>query len=221
MNILFISGWGFSPNCMKLIGDNLPNATCDYIGVSEALGPNLGPRINAFDEAPIVVAWSTGAFIALDYHIKNPGALQGLGIISGGLSFVKSPVNPSGTHPKILKRMITAMDQFPDKVLQDFCIKAAKPFDTQTQFLDPAQATKLALEYLSSINITSAPLALSGFTIHGSNDQIIPASAQQALKELLPSMDHHIVKNGGHALPITHAQEVASHITKLGFATKI
>jgi len=205
---------------MKLVGDLIPDANCRYLGVSEALEHGLETSINAFEEAPFVVGWSTGAFIALAHLINNPTAFSGLGLISGGLSFVKSETNPSGTHPKIVKRMIAAMDQHPDKVLEDFCINASKPIDAQTQFLDAAEATKSALEYLLTINITSEPLDIQGFSIHGCEDQIIPASAQGALATLLPTMSHHAVENGGHALPITHADEIAAHIVKLGFPEK-
>jgi pimeloyl-ACP methyl ester carboxylesterase len=113
MQIVFVGGWGFTQEhyqpFLKGLEERLSEKGCiKYIDNTSRV---------SFDPPFIGIGHSLGVAYLLKHHAHNLSALINIG---GFPCFVKTPQQPYGASPKILRAMQQKFDTQPEQVLHDF-----------------------------------------------------------------------------------------------------
>ena len=199
-SLVFIHGWGMGPELWSPIISRLP-------GVTPRL-PDLvfkGAPDKPVGSNPLVIAHSLGVMWAIR-HLPLPWA--GLVSINGFTRFTRSDHFP-GVAPLLLEQMKFRLRENMNGVLDRFLRRCGMTHPI-IQGFDQDMLSQ-GLEWLSDWDTRAqfSRMDCPVLAICGASDPIITESHSRACFSSNPLI---IVKGGGHLIPLTHADWLASHI---------
>jgi pimeloyl-[acyl-carrier protein] methyl ester esterase len=205
-------GWAVSPETLK----NTFGNDAEYIDVNRVM-PELfdGSRRLRGDWADIVISecqltggnapdvlagWSTGAMFA--YAAACVCHPRKLILLSATPCFCRKGDFRFGARPSVIDRMISALTQGKDAVLQSFYERCGLEYNAAAIPDYSVNELSLGLAFLKQADLRPlAPQPINPIFYHGQNDEIIPVSASKYFCE--QTGGEHITVGGGH-LPAVH-----------------
>ncbi len=141
-----------------------------------------------------ITAFSLGAILAI--KLAQLVEFKSVTLLAPTLSFISRPDHPSGINPRVLKRMIRAIDTKCDIVLRDFDLNCGIEQIVQRDY--SPEILKTGLQFLQNVNLSTAPLLGNPEIkiVHATDDQIIPMESGQRVAELLKCSIES--RTGGH-----------------------
>jgi len=148
----------------------------------------------------VLAGWSTGAMFA--YAVARTCCPQKLTLLSATPCFCRKDDFRFGTRPQIVDRMISALGQDKDAVLQSFYKQCGLQYDSIEIPDYTIDELSSGLKFLKQADLRPlTPLPIKPLFCHGRDDQIIPPPASICFSEQTEGV-HHIF-DGGHAF-FTH-----------------
>lgn len=204
-------GWGFDASCWERWHRLIP--ACDKIHLGERgyfCKPFDMPNFEKIDSLKILVTHSLGLHFVSDGLISKADLL----VIIGG--FVSFHPEDMGQYQRSYKRVELMQEQLqhdPDLVLSDFyrrCFYPHLPEKKGEKDINHELLTKdlLLLHQPRKINPRRCLI------IHGEHDSVVSTKKAKNLQEEIKDSQCVIVEGGGHALPITHAEQCYQLIKK-------
>lgn len=207
-SLLLISGWAHGLAAIQPMGA----ALSDRFDVQLLTGAQV-LKDQAVPDADFIVTGSMGGLLAMELL---PASCKKLVLISSTAKFCASEDYPSGIAEKILKRMILQLKRDPIPVLTEFYKNVHHPYRA-VKTIPGCSPNELivGLEYLltSDVRPKVSAIKIPVLLLHGTEDQIIPVSAAEWLRDHLPNSELTLFENDGHALPAHHFDEVMAAIT--------
>ena len=198
--LVFVHGWGMGPELWSPIIARLPGFTPWLADLGFR-----GSPVKPFVSNPLVIAHSLGLMWAI-IHLPRPWA--GLVSINGFTRFTRSNHFP-GVAPQHLEQMKLRLGEDMYGVLDRFFHRCGMTHPL-TQGFDQGMLSQ-GLEWLSEWDTRGqfSRMDCPVLAICGASDPIITESHSRACFSSNPLI---IVKGGGHLMPLTHAEWLASRI---------
>lgn len=195
MNIVFVHGWGCDASYWDRVANNLPEFSSKRVNLGFV---GAGARVSEVEEPSMFIAHSLGAMWALKHY---GGLMRGLVAING------FPCFTDHADPKTLRSMILRLQRTPQKQMEDFWDVCDLPHH------DSLHISTL-LKGLASLKDWDLKTELENLTcpvmsLVGRNDPILN---YDVMMRDWAKYEMHIAQDGGHSLPISHAQWCAEKI---------
>lgn len=232
--IVLLHGWGFLPGIWDPVIEQLQQRGIDLPITAPALPldghiSQLTAIESLFDTLPDtahLVGWSLGGELALAYTLCFPERVGSLTLISSTPCFMNRPDWELGQPATLLDDFDQRLAESPAALLKRFSSlirhgdNAAMRDRALTESLlnqsepDLERLTS-GLRFLRTIDLRGAcstqnelpPITL----IHGTADSVVPlAAAQWLAHELKATLTP--IENASHALPLTHAEQIAEQL---------
>lgn len=207
-SLLLISGWAHGLAAIQPMGA----ALSDRFDVQLLTGAQV-LKDQALPDADYIVTGSMGGLLAMELL---PASCRKLVLISSTAKFCASKDYPGGIAEKILKRMILQLRRDPIPVLSEFYKNVHHPYRVVKTIPGCSPHELVAgLEYLlvSDARHITPSIKIPVLLLHGTEDQIIPFSAAEWLRDHLPNSELTLFEHHGHALPAHHFDKVMDAIT--------
>ena len=164
-----------------------------------------GTPVNPTVSTPLVIAHSLGLMWAL---VNLPRPWAGLVAINGFTRFTRADNFP-GVEPDLLRRMKSRLRVDMKGVVEDF-LRRCGMASPHTQGLDRARLIQ-GLEWLAEwdTRVQFSRVGCPVLAIGGTADPIVTAPHSRACFSATPLV---MVQGGGHLLPLTHGDWLASRI---------
>ena len=232
--IVLLHGWGFMPGIWGPVIEQLQQRGIDMPITAPALPldghiSQLTAIESLFDTLPDtahLVGWSLGGELALAYALCFPERVSSLTLISSTPCFMNRPDWDLGQPATLLDDFDQRLDDSPAALLKRFSSLIRHGDNTAMRdraltdcLLNQSEpdTDRLAsgLRFLRTIDLRGAcntqtelpPITL----IHGTADSVVPMAAAQWLAQRLQATLTPI-ENASHALPLTHAVQIAEHL---------
>jgi pimeloyl-[acyl-carrier protein] methyl ester esterase len=189
---LFLPGWSTSADVWA-----------PFASSGDELGGAIEPGMD-------VVAWSLGAMRALDAATRIP--LASLTLVAASPQFVRGDGYRHGWRSSALLRMRERLEVDTEAVIDDFQSLLFAPGEARSA--PPREHDRRVLEeglrFLERYSLhgreheVHCPVRL----LHGELDALCPLAAAELLAEALPQAELTVVAGAGHALPLSHPDEV-------------
>jgi pimeloyl-ACP methyl ester carboxylesterase len=218
MTVFAFPGWGCSSEVFYNLKKYL-HEECIVFPWESVLSENSQYEIiKQIDSGSIIIGWSIGGFGVLDMNLHKTAKHAVL--ISSGLSFSKSKVNPFGVPGHIIKKMQNEILET-GKVNNDFFVNAVFPEEETEYFKQCFQNSRKdmlhkGLDFLQSYSYEFEVIQhKNNITIfQGKDDKIFHyGGAAKAAKVL--NAAYQLIDNAGHFLPFTHCEVIAKYINSL------
>jgi len=190
----FENGWGFRPEPLAPLLDQIPNESGLWIG------------------------YSLGGLRLLDTLQANPtDPPKLLVLIAATLSFVERPQAPYGTPRSQLRAIRAGLGRDSEKTLRNFCrlcfAPDKPPADTaELMRTEDAETIIAETDELLTFDFTAADFPrLPTLVLHGADDEVTSPEAARALADAFDATPVY-AQDAGHGLPITHATWCAERI---------
>ncbi len=231
----FLGGWGFSKSAVE--AESL--AQLSYSIHEFSLGPvQTGQPSEAAAQFAaelagrppgVVLAWSTGAMIALDAAAHFPDCLSGLVLMAATPSFVETSEFEHGVPLLQLRALRSAIKRDRELALRAFFKTVLHPSTQHENLLEfwlsqsgmlPDDTLIGGLAFLESYNAlsTARRIRVPTLLLHGAQDEIVPEKAGALLAELIPQAEFVEYKDVGHYLLARGRDKTLSVIE--GFAAR-
>lgn len=197
--LLLVHGWGFAPGFWGELLLRLPDfdAECVDLGF---YGERRVPEISR----PLVVAHSMG----LPWALANiPRPWSGLLAVNSFARFTRAQHFIEGVPPRMVERMQSRFESDPHGVTAEFLARCGV-FEPETSGIEP-EALAGMLSWLGRCDERTSLMMLScpRMALAGRNDPIVPEAMSLAS---FPPAELVLAEGGGHLLPLTHPDWVAS-----------
>ncbi len=232
--MVLLHGWGFLPSIWHAVTEQLERQ-----GVKNSINTPALPlsgnisQLTAIEtlfdtlpESAHLVGWSLGGELALAYTLCFPERVKSLTLISTTPCFMHRPEWELGQPATLLDDFDQRLLENPNALLKRFSSlirhgdsvamrdRALSALMQQHAELDTERLTS-GLKFLRTIDLRAAcrvqtdlpPISL----IHGSADGVVPLAAAQWLSNEL-NANITIFDHASHALPLTHAEEIAANL---------
>ncbi|CAA7626518.1 alpha/beta fold hydrolase [Magnetospirillum sp. UT-4] len=200
--LVLVHGWGFDAGFWQPVAQRLP----DFERVFVDLGFRGEARIPDSLDQPLVVGHSMGFPWALA-HLPRPWA--GAMAINSFARFLRAPDFVAGVPPVKLQRMIDKFGTEPHAVTADFLsrigVEAPEVEDIRPEPLARALDWLAACDQRAALAGLDCPLQ----AVAGTHDQLVPEAMSRVS---FPPQALVLAEGGGHLLPQTHPEWVASRI---------
>lgn len=220
-DIVWLTGWGMSPETWEEICARLPQANHivpDFspCTTAEELTRTARAAMESAEEPPVVVAWSLGGLMAL--MLCREVSMSHLVLVGSTARFVRGKGEAHlGWGDAVLRQMQRALASHREEVIHGFRSKLVPfPDEVSGQAREALRADTWTLPgliaglqllrdmdarpYLGSI---PHPVTI----VHGADDEICPVGAARELHEGIPRARLHVWENAGHAPQWTRPQE--------------
>lgn len=172
----------------------------------------------------VLLGWSLGAMVAMQVATRFKDAVAGLVLVAPCARFIRDDQQPHpGWDARVLTRMKRRMAQAPAEVLKDFSrlmlSEGEQAHDWSTERMNslltaraPVASLQAGLDYLVSTDLRGLLelREVPTWIIHGSDDQVCPPVASEALvQRQLVTAERWVVQGAGHAPHVTRAHECA------------
>ncbi|CAA7626195.1 alpha/beta hydrolase [Magnetospirillum sp. SS-4] len=197
--LLLVHGWGFAPAFWGELLLRLPDFDADCVDMG-FYGERRVPRMSR----PLVVTHSMG----LPWALANiPRPWSGLLAVNSFARFTRAQHFIEGVAPRMVERMLSRFESDPHGVAAEFLGRCGV-FEPDTSGIDPAPLAE-ALAWLGKCDERTSLMMLGcpRMALAGRNDPIVPEV--MSLASFLPG-ELVLAEGGGHLLPLTHPDWVAS-----------
>ena len=204
--LAFLHGWGYGPESWDAWTGGFGAAPVAVLNAGY-----FGQRRLDLPHNPdgwIGVGHSLGFARLLEMDV----AWRGLVGVSGFLRFCQKPGRNTGTPVDVLNAMLHRFDEAPQDVLARFHRRCGQQGACQGQALAGGLARLRAdLVHLRDLDLRpenhpdTAPV--STLLLHAQDDRIVPPDLAREAQRLLPGSRLTLLDTGGHALPMTRAQD--------------
>jgi len=207
--ITFISGWATTS---KNYSSFLTELEVQSVEWSQLLDSDELLR-----ETSICIGWSIGGIMALKATQKYQ--FEKCVLISTTPRQLEDDNFP-GVPLEVAQGLEQGIQYAREDTLKQFCTMNLHPsrehfkdLYKEALSIDPELLLK-GLQFLQHADLRKelSHITLPTLILHGTEDAITPFSSAQYLQSHLPNATLIPIDGAGHALPITHAKEVASHI---------
>jgi pimeloyl-[acyl-carrier protein] methyl ester esterase len=207
--LLCVHGWGFAPAFWEPLLERLPDFTAECVDLGFYGEPRL-PKIGK----PLVIAHSMGLPWALA-NIPRPWA--GVLAINSFGRFTRAQHFIEGVAPRMVERMSSRFEDDPHGVTAEFLDRCGILSPDTSAIIPDRLAESLA--WLGKCDERTALMMLScpRMMLAGLNDQIVPKAMSLAS---FPAAELVLAEGGGHLLPLTHPDWVASCLRMLAARTE-
>jgi malonyl-CoA O-methyltransferase len=235
--IILLHGWGFSSRIWRPLMQALHARGCDDVYVidmpgfgsayhepCESLEQVLDTIVEQLPEKSVLCGWSLGGMLALKIAERWPEKIARIVTIGSNLHFTaedKWPGMPLADYQQFCQRFSTQ----PEKTWQRF-------LSLQTRNDSDAALATTALELLADYSVINphtaekmlvllgntdcrpafAALGVPGLHILGGQDAITPVAIAPLLHELNATQEVQILPGSAHAMPVSHAAQLAESI---------
>ncbi len=222
----WLHGWAAHPSVWDPLIDLLPRESSHQrLGYPQDVAPTCDSLTTAPRPGSVLVGWSLGAMLALQYA-QSCHDLAALVLIGGTLRFVDDGDGVSGWSPRIVRRMSLRLLADPDSVLRDFTAAMFSPAEAaeadrwREHFpgtdMTPEQL-RTGLEALLMLDLRSAARQVTCpvLWLHGEEDSICPISGFNRWREQLAAASNHrfvTLPGAGHLPQWTQPGLVAAHL---------
>jgi pimeloyl-[acyl-carrier protein] methyl ester esterase len=199
--LLAVHGWGFDAGFWMPVLERLPDFRGDAVDMG-FYGRPRRPKV----PRPLILAHSMGLAWALA-NIPRPWA--GVLAVNAFPRFTRSPDFVDGVAPRLVERMLARFDETPAQVAADFLARCGID-SPDTSAIDPVPL-KETLAWLTRCDERSALRMLSCpvMALAGTLDPIVPTGMSLAS---FPAENLVLAEGGGHLLPLSHPDWVASQV---------
>lgn len=232
--IVLLPGWGFLPSIWHALTEQLERHGLEASINTPALPlsgniSQLTAIESLFDTLPDIahlVGWSLGGELALAYTLCFPERVKSLTLISSTPCFMHRPGWELGQPATLLDDFDQRLLENPAALLKRFASLIRHGDNTamrdralselmQQQAEPDTERLTSGLKFLRTIDLRAACSAQTDLPpislFHGSEDGVVPLAAAQWLSnELKASIT--IFDHASHALPLTHAKEIAANL---------
>lgn len=174
-------------------------------------------------ECPLMlIGWSTGALIALEFAIRHPDQVAQLLLMSATARFTTATDYPAGVPMEQVDSLAAAIqsDEDRERALTRFMAQSALPQRLERITLRERVEAALSLEpeallaglqYLRSTDVRNSveTIRCPARIWHGAADAVIPVAAAEWLARRLPTADLHIEPQAGHDWPVQNPDALA------------
>lgn len=203
---VWLAGWSADERCWQPVIERLPEAEHQVISFLD-MPPSTEEIARRLHIVPpfVLIGWSMGAFLALQYAAAYPQHVTEVCVVSGVSQFITQK-----REARLLERMMRRVTEDLEQVLQEFdgrlftamevkCIPATKRVIRGC--VPDAKMLLDGLGYLRSVSVLElAPrLPLPVHLLSGDKDPICPVAGAEELAELLPQGDLTVWPEVGHA----------------------
>ncbi len=224
-HLVFLHGWATNEKIWLPVVSSFRNIKqMDYVLCPYRLLPNQEQTMaqlssSLVSEQPnVLVGWSLGAALALDFAQQNPGKIDALILIAFNPKFTRQD-RTLGWPVQVLNRMKRQLAQTPRDVIEQFyhqlfclaehdCVQAFVEDWLDEEVWRTQDELLAGLDYLSRYDLREAleNLSIPCLLIHGQEDPICPVAAIQPFRHLHRSA---IFDDCGHAPLWTRVQDTA------------
>ena len=164
---------------------------------------------------PVLVGWSMGAMVALEFAMKHPGKTAGICLVGGMPRFTESDDYPGGLPLKDVKGMKVKLKRDFERTMGEFrgSISAGltghdKDIVMNVTLPDPA-ASKACLVELMEADLREGlgRVKLPTLLIHGGKDRVSPPSASEYMRERIKGSRLALIEGAGHVPFLSHEDE--------------
>lgn len=233
-DLVLLHGWGFHGGAWSGVASrlaprfrlhlvDLPGhgrsgdvAFHDLDSLAEAIEP-------AIPEGARVAGWSLGGLAALRIAARRSVRVSALGLVSATPSFVRRGGWTAGLEPHGLEEFIARFDADPAEAVRAFLqlnAKGASGARALVRELEAVRASapeatrrglRAGLEVLSQADLRDTPgrIDMPCLLVHGLADELVPPEASRRLADAVRQARLVEVEGAPHAVPVSHAAEVA------------
>jgi pimeloyl-[acyl-carrier protein] methyl ester esterase len=208
--LIFLHGWGYGPKTW----DGLAGA----FGEAPVVVLDAGYFGERRMELPQNLADTPGGWIGVGHSLGFARLLaldvpwRGLVGVGGFLRFCQKPGQTTGTPTDMLNAMLSRLDTAPEEVLARFHRRCGHRDDSLVQPRahgpsDGLVRLRADLEGLRDLDVRPDGQAVPTLLLHALDDRIVPLDLAREAQGLLPGSRLELLESGGHALPMTRAQD--------------
>lgn len=232
---LFIAGWGHTASSGFAL---LQHLGCEGFATSvHALAaghdPDMGDEVDysyqlsqhieTLGGVDVLIGWSMGAMVALQYALKNE--ISNLVLIGGTARFCSNGTYTYGKSQAELRTLAKAYRAQPEGALKAFYEESYQPKSQELGVVDfklkEAELMQPSIlfsgfGYLDKTDLREEIKNISSQTlvIHGMKDDIIPWQASSFLEHRIPNSDGFFHRTAGHGIVEEEYEELATQIKR-------
>lgn len=240
--IILLHGWGFSSRIWQPLINALHQHGCDTVYAIDLPGFGAAFHepctsldsvaayiVEQLPEQSILCGWSLGGMLATHIAARYPEKIAGLITVGSNLYFTQDNnldgISWHGMPPQDFAQFCQHFAAQPEKTWQRFLqlqtrgdnnSDAALSLLTALADFQDCNATTAShmLEVLGAIDNRTQFSSLTMPHLHllGECDAITPAAIASSLTALNSDAKVVVISHGSHAIPITHADHIATHI---------
>lgn len=237
-DIVLVHGWGMHSGVWEDVVEGLLDhhrvTVLDLPGHGYSRGLKVGPTLNdwaaaalAATPAPAVwVGWSLGGLVAQQAALIAPQRIGRLALVNSTPCFVQKPDWPLGIALPMLRRFAEELRQDYRAVLKRFMaleVQGSEHASAQLKQLkamlfqhgEPEVAALedgLAILETTDLRVAWSRLRCPLLVLMGQRDQLVPASAGEAMWRQAAQATLHIFPRAGHAPFFSHLPEFVAQL---------
>lgn len=232
-SVVLLHGWGMRAAFWRGICAQLADfhvLTPDLPGYGAAPAPSpyaldavVDVLAGAVPEEVDLVGWSLGGTIAMHWAATHPEQVRRLVLIAATPRFVGHAEWAHGVSPAVFRVFGAQLQRDPAALMQRFCVLQAKgeaqPETVAARLYEqhaqaPEAVLRESLVLLGDADLRHRVRGLHQPTLvmHATHDAVTSVGAAYWLADTLPHATLQIYDGGGHALPLTRAEDCAARI---------
>lgn len=235
--VIFIHGWNMAASVWDMQLDSFSKAGLEAIAVdlrghgdSADMAPfNVAQSAkdiktlvdNRHYERPIIVGWSMGAMVAIEYALSYPDELAGICLVGGTPRFIRTEDFPHGLPPKDLKGMKLKLRRDFERCIAEFRAAISSGLTPEEKILvadtplPRACAAKEGLDELASVDLRHrlGQINIPVLLIHGTQDRVCPPGASAYMEGEIKGSQVVLIEGAGH-LPFLSHREVFNEVVE-------
>lgn len=234
--VVFLHGWGLHGGAWATVAERLGGRDCR---LPELPGYGTEPAVTPYDAATLadtlaaaqparclVVGWSLGGMVAMDWAARYPEQVAGLVLVSTSPAFVNRGDWALGLEPEVLAGFADALATDYKATLLRFLALQARGGDQARETIARLRATVFArgepdpaslaagLELLRTVDLrgTAGRIAAPTLVVHGDYDQLCPAAAGEWLAAAIADARLALHPHAAHAPFLSHPDWFAERL---------
>ncbi|MBE9535998.1 MAG: alpha/beta fold hydrolase [Proteobacteria bacterium] len=166
-------------------------------------------------DRPVIVGWSMGAMVAIEYALRCPGVAAGICLVGGSPRFTMTEDFPHGLPPKDLQGMKLKLRRDFKRCIGDFRAAISSDLSPDEKMLvanvplPTACAAMEGLEELASVDLRPRleQINIPVLLIHGSEDRVCLPGASAYMEGEIKGSERILIEGAGHLPFLSHRKE--------------
>jgi len=166
-------------------------------------------------KSPLLVGWSRGAMVVLDFAARHSRSLSAVCLVGGTPKFVAGEGFDYGLPSKDVKGMKLKLKRDFERSIREFRSAIAGNLDYESSDivmncpLPGREAAKAGLKELMEVDLRDSLDRINNpvLLIHGDNDHVCLPGASAYMKNKLEKAELHLIKGAGHIPFLSHEDQ--------------